>query len=167
MIGVVEKVETWGEKPLRLCSMLSLPNSEKIMVTFKYERLPDLCYICGCLDHLESDCHTSVIMKKELGVVKREYGFWLRAKIHHTWGLHAEFSKTDSMMQNCSKDSFRSITPVGRGGASCYSKSSVKAFDCVSESKWRFLVGDVRISRVNLNKIGKIQFWKEVHKAGF
>ncbi|XVF34252.1 hypothetical protein REPUB_Repub18cG0043500 [Reevesia pubescens] len=113
MVGDVEEMEICGDritlgralrmgvlinvhKPLRRCSMLSLPNGEKIMVTFKYEHLLDLCYICRCMDHLESDCSTVVAMRKDHGGVKREYGCWLRAEVRNIWGVHTEFTRSDS-----------------------------------------------------------------------
>ncbi|XVF19412.1 hypothetical protein REPUB_Repub11eG0108100 [Reevesia pubescens] len=89
MISDVEEVETFGDKfswgkalrlrvlinvhnPLRRCSKLALPNGDNVLVTFKYERLSNLCYVCGCLDHMETNCDVAILMKK-LGMIKMEY----------------------------------------------------------------------------------------------
>lgn len=43
---------------LSLCRgrIVSLENGDKIWVSFKYERLPNICYWCGWLDHSDKDC---------------------------------------------------------------------------------------------------------------
>ncbi|KAE8803295.1 hypothetical protein D1007_20881 [Hordeum vulgare] len=43
---------------------------------FEYEFLPDFCYTCGLLDHIERDCQIT-LAKGE----KAQYGNWLRAYI--------------------------------------------------------------------------------------
>ena len=55
-----------------------LPNGSSVLVVFRYERLPDFCYVCGRLNHQEGECEKAIRMKKELGSVKKEYGGWLR-----------------------------------------------------------------------------------------
>ena len=35
--------------------LITLDNDEVHWVSFKYERLPNLCYWCGCLTHLDKD----------------------------------------------------------------------------------------------------------------
>ena len=37
--------------PLCRGQVLSIMDDEEHWVTFKYERLPNICYWCGCLDH--------------------------------------------------------------------------------------------------------------------
>ena len=49
----------------------------KVMAIFKYERLPDFCYVCGRLDHQELECDEVVRIKKTGGKVHREYGPWM------------------------------------------------------------------------------------------
>lgn len=45
--------------------------------TFRFEKLVDMCYYCGRLDHLEKDCHFI------LSDGKRYNGPWLRANDQH------------------------------------------------------------------------------------
>ena len=34
---------------------MTLENGNKVWVSFKYERLPNICYWCSCLDHDDKD----------------------------------------------------------------------------------------------------------------
>ncbi|OMP03234.1 hypothetical protein COLO4_10561 [Corchorus olitorius] len=68
-------------KPLRRGMILTAPNGGKILVSFRYEKLPDFCYVCGCLNHTENECEKAVIMRRDSGKVKKEYGPWLRAEV--------------------------------------------------------------------------------------
>ena len=36
--------------------VLSLEDGSDVWVKFKYERLPNICYWCGCLNHSDRDC---------------------------------------------------------------------------------------------------------------
>ena len=45
---------------------------------FKYERLPDFCYIR--LNHQEQECEEVIKMKMEGRKINREYESWLRAE---------------------------------------------------------------------------------------
>ena len=41
--------------PLCHVRLISLENGKQIWISFKYERLPNLCYWCGCLIHDDKD----------------------------------------------------------------------------------------------------------------
>jgi len=43
---------------LPLCKgrLISTDNGKQVWVSFKYERLPNICYWCGFLDHDDKDC---------------------------------------------------------------------------------------------------------------
>ena len=43
-------------KPLSRGKKVEFNNGEESWVSFKYERLPNLCYWCGCLTHQDWDC---------------------------------------------------------------------------------------------------------------
>ena len=60
--------------------MLSLVEGGKVLAMFRYERLPDFCYVCGCLDHQELDCDMVIQSKKRGRKIQREYGSWLKAE---------------------------------------------------------------------------------------
>lgn len=42
-------------KPLRRGLLLNM-GKKKIWVEIEYERLPNFCYVCGCLGHVKLDC---------------------------------------------------------------------------------------------------------------
>ena len=63
------------DKPLRRGGYLMSMEGEKLWVTFKYERLPTVCYICGRLAHDDRHC-----MVMETGqATGHQYGDWIRA----------------------------------------------------------------------------------------
>ena len=86
-IGDVEEIDTDGgqmafgrylrvrvsiniNKPLKRGSKIALSGGESILAIFKYERLPDFCYICGRLTHQELECDEVVKMRKMGGRAK-------------------------------------------------------------------------------------------------
>lgn len=50
-------------KPLKKRCWMSLSCGKRNWIDFKYERLSDFCYICGCVTHLEQDCDRVFQMK--------------------------------------------------------------------------------------------------------
>ena len=42
--------------PLCRGRLISFNEGEEGWVSFKYERLPNICYWCGCLNHSDKDC---------------------------------------------------------------------------------------------------------------
>lgn len=96
-IGNVEEVETckgqiaWG-KNLRVRVLMNITKAlvrgkiiiddqgARKLIGFKYEKMPDFCYVCGILDHPEIACPVAMKAMKEGRKVTREYGPWLRAE---------------------------------------------------------------------------------------
>ena len=66
---------------LQLCHgrVLSLEDGGEVWVNFKYERLPNICYWCGCLTHNDRDCEIWINSDGMLKAGDQEYGPWLRA----------------------------------------------------------------------------------------
>ena len=60
--------------------VISLENSRKLWVSFKYERLPNLCYWCGCLTHANKDCDLWIFSEGTLQLETQQYGPWKRAQ---------------------------------------------------------------------------------------
>ncbi|OMO67823.1 reverse transcriptase [Corchorus capsularis] len=96
-IEIVEEVDKCGEKiawgkclrvrinmnvlrPLKIGTRVNLSIVGVTMIPFRYERLPDFCYVCGCLDHVESNCGKAYTMKRTTEKIVRGYGPWLRAE---------------------------------------------------------------------------------------
>ncbi|XVF30293.1 hypothetical protein REPUB_Repub16aG0044300 [Reevesia pubescens] len=67
-------------KPLKRGATLVVSGGKNVLVFFKYEHLPDLCYLCGWLDHYFMECDEAAQMKKVLRVVQHEYGPWMNAE---------------------------------------------------------------------------------------
>ena len=66
-------------QPLCRGRVIKLEDGEKIWVSFKYERLPNICYWCGCLDHGDKDCDIWIQSRGTLQVSSQQFGAWLRA----------------------------------------------------------------------------------------
>ena len=66
---------------LPLCHgrVLSLEDGSDVWVNFKYERLPNICYWCGCLTRSDRDCEVQINSDGTLKSRDQEYGPWLRA----------------------------------------------------------------------------------------
>lgn len=59
--------------PLCRGRLVSFENGKKTWVGFKYERLPNICYWCGRLDHSDKDCSLWINSKGALSVDERQY----------------------------------------------------------------------------------------------
>ena len=94
-IGAVEddggsffRVRVMVDVTLPLCRgrVISLPNGKKSWVKFKYERLPNVCYWCGRLDHDDRDCEIWVESQGTLTTDQQQFGPSLRAPPYKTAG---------------------------------------------------------------------------------
>ena len=65
--------------PLCRGRLVTLENDKQIWVSFKYERLPNLCYWCGCLTHVDKDCDIWIESEGTLRVEERQFGPSIRA----------------------------------------------------------------------------------------
>ena len=65
-------------QPLCRGQVIRLEDNEKVWVTFRYERLPNFCYWCGCLDHGDKECDLWIQSKGNLQKSSQQYGSWLR-----------------------------------------------------------------------------------------
>ena len=58
---------------------MALEDKKEQWVSFKYERLPNLCYWCGCLTHSDRECDLWIDSAGTLKEKDKHYGSWLRA----------------------------------------------------------------------------------------
>ena len=59
--------------------LVKLEEGTKGWVAFRYERLPNFCYWCGCLDHGEKDCDVGLQQRQSSDQKEYQFGAWLRA----------------------------------------------------------------------------------------
>ena len=65
--------------PLCRGRRITLDNDEVHWVSFKYERLPNLCYWCGCLTHPDKDCERWIESEGSLRKEDQHFGPWMKA----------------------------------------------------------------------------------------
>ena len=70
-------------KALKRGTRVNTSSGGQALAVFRYERLLDICFVCGSLDHQKSECEEAVKARKIYGGVVREYGQWLKAAGQH------------------------------------------------------------------------------------
>ena len=66
-------------KPLCRGWNISVDDGSNGWVSFKYERLPNIFYWCGCLTHSDKDCDLWLDNEGTLDLESRQYGAWMHA----------------------------------------------------------------------------------------
>ena len=66
-------------QPLCRGRVILLDSGKDLWVPFKYERLPSLCFWCGCLTHDDRDCEVWVESEGSLSPESQQFGPWLKA----------------------------------------------------------------------------------------
>ena len=66
--------------PLCRGRLVTLNDEKQVWISFKYERLPNLCYWCGRLTHDDRDCELWIESEGSLKSEQREFGPSLRAQ---------------------------------------------------------------------------------------
>ena len=66
---------------LLLCRgrVVSMENGKKSWITFKYERLPNICYWCGRINHSDHDCEIWLDSEDSSTETQKQFGPSLRA----------------------------------------------------------------------------------------
>ena len=68
-------------QPLCRGRIVDLEEGGRVWVSFKYERLPIICYWCGHLDHDERDCLLWIESKGTLKPQDKQFGPFMRASL--------------------------------------------------------------------------------------
>ena len=71
------RVEMDVERPLKRRMMIKSPDSNWFWIEFLYEKLPTLCFICGCLGNLDHKCVK--VYDFTNGMAPKPYRVWMRA----------------------------------------------------------------------------------------
>lgn len=67
-------------QPLCHGRIICLYDDQDQWVSFKYERLPNICYWCGCLTHDDQDCEIWIESEGTLSAADQQFGPWLHAQ---------------------------------------------------------------------------------------
>ena len=59
--------------------LISLGKDKEVWISFKYERLPNICYWCGCLNHDDKDYALWMESEGSLTLTQRKFGSSMRA----------------------------------------------------------------------------------------
>ena len=65
--------------PLCRGCLISIDDGRQVWVSFEYERLPNICYWCGCLDHDNKNCDVWIASEGTLKTEQQQFGPSLRA----------------------------------------------------------------------------------------
>ena len=97
---------------LPLCRerVITLAEGGKSWVAFKYERLPNLCYWCGRLDHDDKNCDLWIQSKGTLKTENQQFGSYLRAAPYTSAGKDVIF--VPGYYENRSRRSSQSPSPA-------------------------------------------------------
>ncbi|XP_075665196.1 uncharacterized protein At4g02000-like [Castanea sativa] len=79
--GSFMRVRVLVDISLPLCRgrVIALDDNREQWVTFRYERLPNLCFWCGCLTHSDKDCDRWIESEGMLAETEKQYGPWIKA----------------------------------------------------------------------------------------
>ena len=66
-------------RPLCRGRIISLSNNDDRFISFKYERLLNICYWCGLVSHYEKECSLWLSSKRSLNADDQQFGPWIRA----------------------------------------------------------------------------------------
>lgn len=81
--GSLMRVKSFGGRVLTFVlwsyHLIGVKGVGEIWVSFKYKRIPNICYWCGCLNHFNKDCDLWIDSEGSLTVEDQEYGPWIRA----------------------------------------------------------------------------------------
>ena len=80
--GLFIRVKVIVDVTMPLCRgrLFSLSDNRQVWVSFRYERLPNLCYWCASLLHDDRDCERWIESEGTLKADQREFGPELRAQ---------------------------------------------------------------------------------------
>ena len=119
--------------PLCCGHLISLEDGKQIWVSFKYERLPNLCYWCGRLTHDDKDCDIWIESEGTLKLEERQFGAGLRASAYVSAkkseitvpGFYKAKKKTSTITPTSSMENDNSILPT------------MESSELVAEGGWR------------------------------
>ena len=68
-------------RPLCHGRIISLDSDDDRFISFKYKRLPNICYWCGMVSHANKDYTIWLSSKGSLKVEDQQFGHWIRATL--------------------------------------------------------------------------------------
>ncbi|CAA0818673.1 Unknown protein, partial [Striga hermonthica] len=98
------------KEPLLRCANVRLGN-KTIKVSFKYEKLVNLCYYCGKLGHLDRDCTKRIEDIAQNSLQEGQFGEWLKAGDNTITYPFQQHSTSGSSMARSSEHAPKSISP--------------------------------------------------------
>ena len=97
------RVNLLNDKSLRRGGNIATADGERFWVSFRYERLPTFCYVCGKIRHDEKHCS----VKQDGQQVDRQYGEWLRAGSTNKGGFEHTRSTSSKSQESTDEENIR------------------------------------------------------------
>ena len=71
-----KRFEVHVSKTLCRGHRVALNDKDEVWVSFKYEKLPNFCYWCGKVSHIDKECKKWLAIRGTLTLDLQEYGTW-------------------------------------------------------------------------------------------
>ena len=114
-------------KPLKRFQMIRVKGDNTVKVSFKYERLPQFCFLCGLMNHTDKDC--SYVVDEDEGI---EYGWGLDLRTSPCKGFSKYKEEIDALkLRKC----LFVFKPTSSSGSTVLNQSSLKPPDVFVVSK--------------------------------
>ena len=102
-------------EPLCRGRLVGLGGGRDTWISFKYEKLPNFCYWCGCLTHADKDCPIWLRSKGSLKIETQQYGFWLRASTLRGPRSNARESQGKETYEHSTPQEQKNVSPEQTG----------------------------------------------------
>ena len=102
-------------EPLCRGRLVGLGGGRDTLISFKYEKLPNFCYWCGCLTHADKDCPVWLRSKGSLQIETQQYGSWLRASSLRRPRSNTRESQGNKSNGHSTPQEQRSVSPENIG----------------------------------------------------
>ncbi|KAL0411140.1 UNVERIFIED_CONTAM: hypothetical protein Slati_3703700 [Sesamum latifolium] len=116
-------------QPLPRVLKIKTPLGDEQLISFTMERLPNFCYLCGCMGHLSKFCHSRFEDGFQDPGDQTPYAAWLRATNRQPFRTNSYSTLPTGQWRSQSKPYFVSATSPGRSSSAGNCRRGANIFD--------------------------------------